>query len=318
MLSKLSMEKYPLADPSGWLVFNYSTQKNIDPVFSGRLAALAKYMNKQIHILSGRRTTEEQIKSYIESGGYQDKNGNWVGGNGYAAKPGNSWHEFGQAIDTSDTWLKQLEKDESTFNQKTLNKFGLYKPLTKGNRTSIYEDWHLQPIETLNVSVSERKTFAVFDEIPKITEKRRVIANTLNVRLLPTTNSNILGQLKTGDTIVTTSIVGDWIQFVYDNNIAYVYLEYTESIQKENVNNELLEKYEKLKQLYDELKHDYNDKCTKLEEVIKDTSYQELLEDLELAQNKFKEVSKKVLEYEVLLKHPIMQIARLIVKTIKK
>ena len=30
-------------------------------------------------------------------------------------------------------------------------KYGLFKPLTKGNSTSIYEDWHIQPIETWNV-----------------------------------------------------------------------------------------------------------------------------------------------------------------------
>jgi hypothetical protein len=146
-MSKLS-NKYPKADIKKWLNFMKNWQTDIDPIFAGRLAALAKDNNKVININSGKRSTTEQIISYRSTGGYQDKNGNWVGGSGFAAVPGRSWHEFGQAIDTIDVWLKQLEKDESTENQKTLRKYGLFKPLTKGNQTSICEDWHIQPIET--------------------------------------------------------------------------------------------------------------------------------------------------------------------------
>lgn len=29
--------------------------------------------------------------------------------------------------------------------------FGLFKPLTAGNKTSVREDWHIQPIETIGV-----------------------------------------------------------------------------------------------------------------------------------------------------------------------
>lgn len=158
-MSKLSKTAYPLENPKEWLIFRNSWQTDIDPIFAGRLAALAKYTGVKINISSGFRSTKEQIASFLRNGGSQDKNGNWIGGNGYAAKPGRSWHEFGEAIDTSDMWLKKLEKDASTSQQILLRKFGLFKPLTKGNKTSVQEDWHIQPIETNGVLVEQRKTF---------------------------------------------------------------------------------------------------------------------------------------------------------------
>lgn len=148
-----------MEDPKKWLVFTKDWQTDIDPIFAGRLAALAKYTGVKIHISSGYRSTKEQIASFKRNGGKQDANGNWVGGNGFAAKPGRSWHEFGEAIDTCDAWLKKLEKDASTSQQILLRKFGLFKPLTKGNKTSVEEDWHIQPIETNGVPVDQRKTF---------------------------------------------------------------------------------------------------------------------------------------------------------------
>jgi hypothetical protein len=136
------------AKPEKWLIFKYSNQKDIHPEFAKRLAALAKYMDRPIEIISGRRDSMEQARLYRLSGGKQDSNGNWYGGNGSAARPGNSKHEYGVAVDTSSLWLKALEKDESTKQQKILRKFGLFKPLTKGNGCSVREDWHIQPIET--------------------------------------------------------------------------------------------------------------------------------------------------------------------------
>ena len=163
MASKLLWD-YPMEDPSDWLVFKNPNHKNIDPIFMWRLAALGKYFNKKINISSGRRTTKEQIAAYRQSGGYLDSNGNWTGGNGLAAKPGYSWHEYGEAVDVSDSWLKNLDKNESTENQKTLMKFGIFKPLTPGNKSSVHEDWHIQPIETKNVPVEQRKSFLSFEE----------------------------------------------------------------------------------------------------------------------------------------------------------
>jgi hypothetical protein len=164
MASKLDIFNYPIADPEKWLVFIYPHQKKIDPIFAGRLAALGQHFNKKITIVSGRRTTEEQTALFIKYGGKQDSKGNWVGGNGYAARPGISWHEFGQAIDTSDIWLKNLEKDKATNSQKILTKFGVFKPLTEGNKKSVLEDWHIQPIETDGIDVVNRRTFLTFEE----------------------------------------------------------------------------------------------------------------------------------------------------------
>lgn len=158
--SKLSLD-YPMADPEKYLKFNNSWQKNIDPVFAGRLAALAsdfaRDYNLKFHIRSGYRIYEEQVKSYMKSGGYQDENGKWVGGDRTAAKPGHSWHNYGEAVDIEryekyekdSAWLRRLEFNESVFKQEILNKYGLCKPLYKGNPSKIEENWHIQPIETV-------------------------------------------------------------------------------------------------------------------------------------------------------------------------
>ena len=150
--------------------------------------------------------------------------------------------------------------------------------------------------------------------IEDVLEKRKIAASALNIRTLPSTNGEIFGQYKNGEIVnVNGKTSNGWFRVIHNNKIGYIYGDYTEifKIFNDKVYNELLQKY-------NDLKHDYEDKCAEFEELLNDTSFQELLEDLELAQDKFKEVSKKVLEYEVLLKHPIMQIARLIVKTIKK
>lgn len=145
--SKLS-NLYPETNSEKWLIFDKLWQTGIDPVFAGRIAALAQHMGKKIHIISGYRSYGEQVKAYKNSGGRQDSKGNWYGGSGYAARPGNSPHEYRIAIDTSDKWLKALEKEAATKKQFTLTKFGIYKPLTKGNGYSVLEDWHIEPIET--------------------------------------------------------------------------------------------------------------------------------------------------------------------------
>lgn len=149
--SKLDPNKFPIMCPFDWLIFSKGWQSQIDFVFACRLAALAQDFGKKITVSSGYRNPQEQITAYIGSGG-KLVNGVWTGGSGYVAKPGNSWHEYRMAIDTSNAWLKELEKDLATQDQKKLMQFGLFKPLTKGNKTSITEDWHIQPIETKNIS----------------------------------------------------------------------------------------------------------------------------------------------------------------------
>jgi hypothetical protein len=166
--SKLSAA-FPMEDPKIYLKFANSWQQGIDPVFAGRLAALTKHMRLVLknpklilHVSSGLRLTAEQVKLYIKNGGKQLADGSWTGGNGYVAIPGTSFHEYGVAIDTSDQWLKKLEKDLATDLQRTLMKFGLFKPLTKGNGCSVLEDWHIQPIETRGISRFDFKAKKAF------------------------------------------------------------------------------------------------------------------------------------------------------------
>lgn len=169
--SKLSKTDYPLVDPMFNVFFQKQKQKDIDPIFAGRLAAFARKNDISIFVGSGYRSYEEQVRCYEESGGKQDKNGNWVGGDGSAAVPGRSWHNNGEAIDIS--WLgepssKYIREDlyghsASTEEQVKLIEYGIFKPLTSGNgitKKSQLENWHIQPIETRGISdTAKRRTF---------------------------------------------------------------------------------------------------------------------------------------------------------------
>lgn len=157
LLSKLK-NIYAVADYKEWLTFSKGVDPlKIDPLFLGRLAELCRRKGKKANILSGRRDKAKQIYFYKKSGG-KLVNGVWSGGNGTAAKPGTSFHEFGLAIDTDTQWLKELDKDASTDMQKSLVACGLFKTLTVGNKTSVHEDWHIQPIETKGLGISQRSS----------------------------------------------------------------------------------------------------------------------------------------------------------------
>lgn len=143
---------YPQADPKVHIVWANAWQKDIDPIFAGRVAALCRDHGKVGLISSGFRSLAEQIKLYVADGGRQLPNGDWIGGTGYVGKPGASWHNWGGAIDTTAAWLKAIDKDAATIKQKTLLKYGLYKPLTRGNGCTVLEDWHIQPIETIGLT----------------------------------------------------------------------------------------------------------------------------------------------------------------------
>ena len=132
---KLSSDAYPMANPEEWLVFNESSPNGIDPVFAGRLAALARDHNQKICINSGFRTFQEQTELYQTNHG--------IG----TTLPGYSWHEFGEAVDSSSAWVIQIDNVQ-ILSQALLSKSGLCKPLTTGNNYSPSENWHLQPIET--------------------------------------------------------------------------------------------------------------------------------------------------------------------------
>jgi len=137
-----------MAPPEDWLYFVKSYQAGIDPIFAGRLAALARSEGKMLNIIRGYSSYDEQVRLYKLSGGLQNEDGTWSGGSGYAAVPNTSWHEYRLAADITNSWAKELDKDAATKKQITLIRFGLFKPLTRGNGKIILEDWHIQPIET--------------------------------------------------------------------------------------------------------------------------------------------------------------------------
>lgn len=156
--SKLSRE-YPMEDNvDKWIVFCSGVNSNIDPIFLRRLAALARDYNCIITLNDGYRTFQQQESLFFAHGGSKDKATGkykkpkeWKGSE--VAVPGNGYHEFGLAIDTSSKWLKAINKTEKSENQKILKKYGLHKPLTKGNfpAKKKWEDWHIEPYETADM-----------------------------------------------------------------------------------------------------------------------------------------------------------------------
>lgn len=120
--------KYPTADPKTYLKGDYG---EIDPVFAGRLAYVAKINNTVFTITDGYRSLAEQEKLYkaYKAGKLQAT----------AAVPGTSWHGSRLAVDTSTKPIRQMTNVE-------LKRCGLVKPIFK-------EGWHIQPIETANMGV---------------------------------------------------------------------------------------------------------------------------------------------------------------------
>lgn len=114
-----------------------TTMGNIDPVFKGRLAALARDTGHGFRFGEGYRSFERQAylyNQYINHGGP------------IAAKPGESNHNRGLAVDTQSSWLQQLEDHTDVANQYVMQMYGLYKPLANKEGTS-HENWHIQPLE---------------------------------------------------------------------------------------------------------------------------------------------------------------------------
>jgi len=163
--SKLSSIKYPClttyTEIFRWVRFAPGVDPYaIDPVFLGRFAALCKAHGIIGYISSGTRTYAKQVELYINDGGYQQSNGEWTGGSGYVAKPGSSFHNYGIALDCTTMALKVIDKVAAFKGQNTLIKFGLCKPMTSGNGQKVLEDWHFQPIESINVLKVNRSKLA--------------------------------------------------------------------------------------------------------------------------------------------------------------
>ncbi len=153
--SKLNPNKYPyikdLEEIKKYITYNSNVDLSlIDPIFLGRFGFMCKELGIKGNINSGYRPTQRQIQLYTAVGG-KLIDGQWTGGKSTVAKPGRSWHEYHIALDTDTQQIKLIDKTESTVNQKILTKYGLFKPLTKGNGKTVLEDWHIQPIETLDV-----------------------------------------------------------------------------------------------------------------------------------------------------------------------
>lgn len=158
--SKLST-KYPM-EPNWqkYIVFIHDYQQGVDPIFLMRTAALVRDVGKGKKLtVYGARTYLQQVKAYIASGG-KFVNGEWTGGNGKAAKPGTSWHEYRLAMDGNEDWFKIINQYSATSQQTTLLKYGIFKPLTEGNKKTVCENWHFQPIETAGLNKSQQYKFA--------------------------------------------------------------------------------------------------------------------------------------------------------------
>ena len=115
----------------------------IDPVLLGRYAALVKDKHSKGatgvgYITYGYRSFSEQEELFFNGGGKKNSDGtyskpsSWVGGT-EVATPGFSTHEYGLAIDVSDTTIRALKNSD-------LKPYGLYKRLSS-------ENWHIEPIE---------------------------------------------------------------------------------------------------------------------------------------------------------------------------
>lgn len=171
LVSKLSSTKYPclqtMEEILQWLTFAPNVDPyEIDPVFLGRVGAMARDEKIKHHIISGHRPTSLQEKLYLAKGGVKNPDGTYSDPygkvNGRVAKPNRSFHEFRLAIDSGTKYYKDINKVESALKQSKLNKYGLFKPLTigQGIKESGCEDWHIQPIETLDASLEKRRELA--------------------------------------------------------------------------------------------------------------------------------------------------------------
>lgn len=117
---KLDSSKYRLGN-----VKKCYGDTDVDPVFLGRLAAIAEDYKKDAGITSGYRSVAEQQKIWDKTP--VERRGKYV------AAPGHSRHQYGLAADVK-SWLLYVSNAQ-------LEKYGLWKPMS-------YENWHIEPIET--------------------------------------------------------------------------------------------------------------------------------------------------------------------------
>jgi len=146
----LATDYHGTANPFWYISFiqgqgdNPETMANIDPVFKGRLASLAKDFGRRAEFGEGYRDLERQNYFYEK---YLNGTGN------LAAKPGHSKHNMGLAVDTASDWLQDIDDGLPVSQQSILSSYGLYKPLADAANTS-HENWHIQPLEIFNNSMN--------------------------------------------------------------------------------------------------------------------------------------------------------------------
>lgn len=143
--SKLNNTSYKVADPKIYLI---GQPEELDPVFAGRLAYLAKDKGVKLKLTEGYRSTARQMELYNQ---YLEYKRTGKGSIKLAAKPGTSWHEFRLAIDTSTYPIRGMTNAQ-------LKPYGLCKPIAS-------EGWHIQPIET---SGKSNKTAYAPEEVEEV------------------------------------------------------------------------------------------------------------------------------------------------------
>lgn len=151
----LNKMKYDL-NYEDWLVVADSgvDLKNVNPELLKRISAVAKHYGKKITINSGYRTFEQQKVLYdaYKSGRSSVE----------AAKPGNSRHNYGLAIDVDD-WVQQISEAD-------LKQFGLHKPVSS-------ENWHVEPLETKGETPTNLKEHSTDKEADDTSKKDEQKAN---------------------------------------------------------------------------------------------------------------------------------------------
>ena len=168
---KIKIGAYPGADPQGKIAFLRAGQEAISLVFARRLAAYVEYVRRQtgkpkllMRISSGYRDVAYQQKLYDQNVKQYPPSGN-----GYVAKPGNSWHSGRVAVDVQDDgfWKGYMieENMHKTRTAQPLYKYGLYLPLNYKDANSVFEWWHIQPVELYGAKGDRTKYLDADDKI---------------------------------------------------------------------------------------------------------------------------------------------------------
>jgi hypothetical protein len=142
---------------SKYLVFLNKGQEGIALVLARRLAAFARDKGKVLYLSSGYRDVDRQRILYVENCRKYPPYGN-----GYVAKPGGSWHNGRCAVDIDDRgfWKRYMKQGDMkrTIKFQELARYGLCLPLNLMDARTVFEWWHIQPIETVGYS-SDRTRF---------------------------------------------------------------------------------------------------------------------------------------------------------------